>query len=319
MAQEPVFSQYYSSSLYLNPALAGIEKETTFGANYRSQWSKLVLPFNTFQFSFIQPVFQRGARKTHRGGAGISILNDVAGPSREFTSQAISISGAYNLYLGNGREHAVSVAIQTGARQHAVNYDDLRWTSQYNADMGFDPGRTGESFANIRVFQPVLGTGIMWSFTPSKGQTTFYQGMAIANLLRTQSYFDNEPGRSYAVLKVHGGFTFNASESLEISPNYLFQQQGINRQVNAGLYAGYGFSKLKGGSVKLTLGGWYRFGDALIASAGIVTERIAVAFSFDSNVSSLARTFGNAHANELSMTYRLPTRNNFKRISSPLI
>ncbi|MBA4058472.1 MAG: hypothetical protein C0490_27390, partial [Marivirga sp.] len=59
-AQSPVFSQYYASSLYLNPALSGLEKDIYFGMNYRSQWSNLGLPFNTFQFSFIKPLVKPG-------------------------------------------------------------------------------------------------------------------------------------------------------------------------------------------------------------------------------------------------------------------
>jgi hypothetical protein len=34
-AQAPVFSQYYSSGLYLNPALSGLEKDIYLGMNYR--------------------------------------------------------------------------------------------------------------------------------------------------------------------------------------------------------------------------------------------------------------------------------------------
>jgi type IX secretion system PorP/SprF family membrane protein len=318
-AQEPVFSQYYSSSLYLNPALAGIEKQVTFGANYRSQWNKLVLPFNTFQLSFVQPVFQRSARKKHLGGAGISVLNDTAGPSREFSSQAVSLSGAYNLYFGEA--HTLSMAIQAGASQQKVNYDNLRWTSQYGVDTGYDATRAGESsFVNARVFQPLLGMGAMWSYNNSSHKgTTYYQGVALSNLLRARSHFAGLAGEAAPVFKAHGGLTIQLNDLLEISPNYLFQKQGSNRQFNAGLYGGYSLPKSPLGNAKATLGTWYRFGDAFIVSTGLSTERVSVAFSFDSNVGSMGRTFGNASAYELSMSYRLPGKNNFKRISSPLI
>jgi hypothetical protein len=38
-AQDPVFSQFYTSSMFLNPALSGFEKDVVLGLNYRSQWT----------------------------------------------------------------------------------------------------------------------------------------------------------------------------------------------------------------------------------------------------------------------------------------
>jgi len=40
-AQEVQFSQFNASSLYLNPALAGVENDVTFNSNFRSQWSSI--------------------------------------------------------------------------------------------------------------------------------------------------------------------------------------------------------------------------------------------------------------------------------------
>src|ERR1041384_6132290 len=98
-AQSPVFSQYYATSLYLNPALSGLEKDIFMGMNYRSQWSNLGLPFNTFRFSFIKPLVKPGVHVKHLGGFGASFLNDVAGPNKEFTTQSVMVSGAYNFHL----------------------------------------------------------------------------------------------------------------------------------------------------------------------------------------------------------------------------
>src|SRR5688572_10408983 len=100
-AQAPVFSQYYSSGLYLNPALSGLEKDIYLGMNYRSQWSNVNLPFNTFQFSFIHPLTKPGVHIKHLGGLGASFLYDVAGPNREFVTQSVLLSGAYNFHLNH--------------------------------------------------------------------------------------------------------------------------------------------------------------------------------------------------------------------------
>lgn len=320
MSQDAVFSQYYSSSLYLNPALAGIETQTTIGANYRTQWNKLVLPFNTFQLSVVQPLFERGARRKQIGGVGISVLDDTAGPSREYSSQAVSVSTAYNFSFGASRQHTLSLALQLGISQQRISYDNLQWTSQYGVDSGYDPTMSGEStFANTRVFRPLLGSGLMWSCTPSLSGPTYYQGLVLSNILRAQSHFAGMVGHSAPTVKAHGGLNLPLSQAFAISPNYLWQRQGANQQINVGMYAGYTITKASIGEIKFTVGTWYRTGDALIFSTGIATKGIAVAYSYDNNVASMGRTFGNASASEVSMIYRFPSKNSFKRISSPLI
>ena len=40
-AQDPIFSQYYTNKLYLNPALTGFEGGITVNTNYRNQWHRV--------------------------------------------------------------------------------------------------------------------------------------------------------------------------------------------------------------------------------------------------------------------------------------
>ena len=323
LAQETVFSQFYSSALYLNPALAGVENETYFGANYRSQWSNISLPFNTFQASFIQPVFQGGMKKKHLGGIGASVLNDVAGPNREFATQSVSFAAAWNVHFNKSGTHFISMAMQAGVGQQRINYSNLQWSSQYSSTTGFDASLPGEAtMTNTRVFRPIVNTGLLWSYSLKRRKNiSFYNGLVLSNLPKTGSYFAGTAGYRGTIFKSHGGVTAALSNNLEISPNYLVQVQGTNRQVNVGTYVGYSLAKgnnaLSG--VKLIAGTWYRLHDGLIFSAGISTSKINVGFSYDNNLSSMGRTFGSAGAYELSVAYRVPNKNNFKRISSPLI
>src|SRR5688572_33039570 len=87
LAQDPVFSQFYTSSLYLNPALSGLARDVVLGFNYRSQWAGVNLPFKTFQFSAVHPIIQQGIKTKHLGGFGATLFSDEAGPNREMVSQ----------------------------------------------------------------------------------------------------------------------------------------------------------------------------------------------------------------------------------------
>ena len=51
-AQDVHFSQFYENSIMRNPALTGIfSGDYKVGANYRTQWSNISVPFQTFLVS----------------------------------------------------------------------------------------------------------------------------------------------------------------------------------------------------------------------------------------------------------------------------
>jgi len=327
-AQAPTFSQYYASGIYLNPALAGLEKDTYLGINYRSQWSNLSLPFNTFQFSFIQPITKPGARRKHVGGYGLSYLNDAAGANREFVTQAISVAYAHNLHLNKHGNNIISIAAQVGASQQRVNFNRLQWSSQYSSISGFDQSLPGEvNLLNDQTLQPMMNGGIMWYYTNKQRNlshlsTSYYNGLAVSGLLQTNSFYLQGNGNVSVLYKLHGGLSSTYSRKVDFSPNYMIQLQDENIQFNVGMYMGYSLNPQKGSkgsSTKVLVGAWYRWQDSFIVSTGLASEGWNVGFSFDNNIFAMSKTFGYGSAFELSLAYRITNKNAYKRFSSPLI
>lgn len=326
VAQSPVFSQYYSSSLYLNPALSGLEKDIFFGMNYRSQWSDVGLPFSTFQFSFIKPIVKPGIHVKHLGGFGASFLNDVAGPNKEFTTQSLMVSGAYNFHMNRFGNNILSIGLQGGASQQRVNYDKMQWSTMYSPAVGYDPGLAGESALNNQVFSPVLNAGLMWVYTTKgkliKSSVSLFNGLAVYNIIPPRSFTGEKQGPSMILYKIHGGISSLSKGKYEVSPNYLVQYQDGNFQVNLGAYISYYFQPPhlhNSKSTKVMVGSWYRLQDAFILSAGFSNRSWNLGFSYDSNISSLSRNFGYASAYELSLAYKIVVNKGFRRFSSPLI
>lgn len=325
-AQTPTFSQYYSSALYLSPALTGLEKDVYMGMNYRSQWSGASLPFSTFQFSFISPILKPGTHTKHLGGFGATFYNDVSGPAKEFRNNALMVSGAYNFHITRYGNNIVSVGLQAGAMQRRVNVDDMQWASQYSPDIGFDGTRPGEAGAlNGQVINPLVNVGVMWSYTTrgklSTRSLSAYNGVVASNLLPQRSYTGEEEPEQL-LLKVHGGVSYLWRRKVEVSPNYLIQYQNFSYEVNVGSYFSYYLQPpflQNSQRTKIMMGVWYRFRDAVILSAGISSKSWNFGFSYDNNVSSLTRAFGYANAYELSLAYKIIVSKGFKRFSSPLI
>jgi type IX secretion system PorP/SprF family membrane protein len=323
-AQEPVFSQFYSTGLYLNPALSGLEKDIVLGINYRTQWAGVNLPFKTFQFSAIHPIIQQGVRSKHLGGFGVSVFSDEAGPNREFVSQGASVASSYNFHLNRSGKHIISTALQFGFLQRHINMDNLRWSSQYSSVIGYDPSLAGENLISDRITTPVINAGAIWrlvidnNFQPMK---MFYQGFAISNLNRPKGFFQNAQAPSGRLYKVHGGMLKGFRNGLEISPNYLIQYQNT-LQVNLGAYAAYAVSDLISkpmAPTKVSLGVWYRLKDSFIITTGLSTPTWNLGFSYDINSSSLDRSFQGANAWEISFAYKISIMKEFKKFASPLI
>ncbi len=327
VSQAPVFSQYYSSGLYLNPALAGLEKDIYLGMNYRTQWGNLNLPFTTFQFSYIQPISRNGSPKRHVGGLGLSFLNDVAGSNKEFITQGISLALARNFQLNHLGNNILAIALQAGASQQRINYDDLRWSSQYSAFTGYDQSLPGEStLTNERVFNPILNAGLMWYYHPrpknlSVKSTSIFNGVSVSNILRPDGFYLNSKDALSLLYKIHGGFTSAITRKIEVSPNYLVQLQDESMQVNLGMYVGYTITTSRdiSAGMKAIAGAWYRYQDAVIISVGLSNANWNLGFSYDSNVFSFGKAFGYGSAYELSLAYKIVSKSGYKRFSSPLI
>ena len=104
-AQDPMFSQFYSAPLYLNPAMAGAETNMIVGVNYRTQWTNLQFPYQTGQVSFTYPLITNASTRKHIGGIGGSVFNEMAGQNHNFKTYGILLGGAYNLQFDKWRKH----------------------------------------------------------------------------------------------------------------------------------------------------------------------------------------------------------------------
>lgn len=72
-AQDPQFSQFYNSSLYYNPATAGISQDLRFSSAYRNLWSSIPGDISTYFFSIDYQWTKKNL------GVGLLMLSDNEG------------------------------------------------------------------------------------------------------------------------------------------------------------------------------------------------------------------------------------------------
>ncbi len=327
-AQDPQFAQYYNNPLYLNPAMAGLDDDIYFGLNYRSQWKSLDLPYEIVQFSAVHPLLERGSQFKHRGGVGVTVYRETAGEADNFKTTAATLAAAYNLYLNGNASQMISVGIQGGIINKQLDFNNLRWGSQYNPFIGFDSNITPSLDLNneSRSF-PVFHAGVVYYFDPGRekfhSNISGYLGFAVSNLNQPDESLisdDNAESPLPRLYKAHGGLNILLNPNFSIAPNILFMSQHQTNQLNAGMYFTYHLnSRLPNAGPKVQLGAWYRFEDAFILSFGAVTKNLGVAVSYDFNNSTLRGFTGGNGALEASISYRISKGKGLQRFSTPLL
>ena len=326
-AQDPHFSQYYNNPLYLNPAMAGLDDDIYIGLNYRSQWKSLDLPYEIAQLSLVYPIMERGSQFKHRGGFGITAYREKAGESNNFTTNSITVAAAYNLYLKEDGSQMISVGLQGGVINKRIEFNDLRWGSQYNPFIGFDANITPSlDLDNEATTFPVIHAGAVWFFDPSRKSfrsgLSGFVGFAVSNLNQPDESLLADPQNESPLpilYKAHGGLNFNLSGNFMISPNLLFMSQHQRNQLNAGLYFTYQLANRPNQNVKLQLGTWYRLEDAFIISLGILSKNLGIGISYDFNNSTLRGFTNGQGALEAALSYRISKGKGLRRFSTPLL
>ena len=326
-AQDPHFSQYYNNPLYLNPAMAGLDDDVYFGLNYRSQWKSLDLPFEIAQLSMVYPLMERGSQFKHRGGLGLTAYRENAGENNNFTITSVTVAAAYNLYLKEDGSQMISVGLQGGMVNKRINFNNLRWGSQYNSFIGFDSNITPSlDLDNEATTYPVIHAGAVWFFDPSRKRfrsgLSGFVGVAVSNINEPDESLLGDPDNQSPLprlYKVHGGLNFNLSRNFVISPNILYMSQHQRNQLNTGLYFTYQVKSRFNQQLKLQLGTWYRLEDAFIISLGLLSKNLGIGISYDFNTSTLRGFTNGQGALEASISYRILKGKGLKRFSTPLL
>lgn len=311
--QDAVFSQYYASSLYLNPALVGVEPTPTLNVNSRQQWKGVGKAFSTSQLSLIVPLKDGGVLNENIGGVGLTVLTDNMGDGNLKTT-GIFASGAYVLRLTH--QNHLLFGVQGGIMSRTLDLQNFQWNSQFNDQIGWDNSiDPGNQNLNDNINLVDISAGIFYYNTLK--DEIYQDGRGL--YLGFSAYHLNQPENSLIegnnsslpmLLKAHGGVGIPLKKKIVISPNFLVASQNNLLQINLGTYLDYELSKPVTGLVPTNayLGVWYRYQDSFIASLGLGNNSYTLGFSYDMNVSALSNSLQGNSAYEISLKLRKPPK-----------
>jgi type IX secretion system PorP/SprF family membrane protein len=302
-AQDPGFSQFFSSPLTLNPALTG-KFDGTFrlGLNYRDQWPAIPKAFVTSTVSADMNVLQDRISEVDNWGIGFMGMTDKTANS-VLNSNYFAFSTAYHKGLDEDGLNQIGVGFQgTYATKRLdgtkLNFEDELdqyggWTMPTNEPLN-------DRMIAINYFD--FNAGILFNGS-TNGYNNYYLGTSFYHINRPKESFN---GGFYTLnprFTVHGGGYFPASESAIIHLSALHSRQAgaTNTVIGGALALNANYDEEN--PTNFYAGSWFRFGDAIIPYVGLEFNDLRIGVTYDVNISSLKSASQSRGGIEVSLIY----------------
>lgn len=302
-AQNLHLSQFFNAPLLTNAANAGFIPEADFriGANYRSQWASLPVPFKTMGIWGDAQVF-RDRFETGWIGVGGQILRDVAG-SGNLSSTKVYGSAAYHQMLG--ATGLLSAGFSFGFINKRVDVANFTFDDQWNGKFFDYTIISGESFLNSSIAYTDIEAGLNYAWFPTD-DIYLHGGLSVKQLNRPkETFFLQAPGYNRIMDRRYTVFldaVMRLNDQWILSPGGYFSRQSKSQEIVAGLHANYNLSGT-GGEHQLIGGAYYRHGDAVIPMVGYQWKNIRFMFSYDATTSPLGTYINMQGASEMSILH----------------
>jgi type IX secretion system PorP/SprF family membrane protein len=301
-SQDLHFSQFFNSPLTTNPANTGFIPEADYriGANYRSQWTSIPVPFKTMSIFGDAQVF-RDRFETGWVGLGGVILRDVAG-SGNLTSTKIYGSAAYHQMLGN--TGLLSAGFNIGVASKRIDVTRFTFDNQWNGKF-FDIGApSGELFASNSITYLDVQLGLNYAYFPTD-DIYMHAGFSVHHLNRPKETFfvenTNYENRISPRYIAFADAVMKLNEQWILTPGAYFSTQAKATELTLGLHANYNLTG--DGEQQLIAGVYYRAGDAAIPMVGYQWKNLRFMFSYDATTSAL-KNYNNINgATEFALMY----------------
>jgi len=303
LAQDPHFSQFFSSPLTLNPAFTGkFDGAVRVMGNYRNQWPSINNAFITSTGAVDFHIFQESLPKNDAWGLGALLLSDKSAAGA-VNYNYFSASTAYHKGLDEDGFHQLSLGVQATYASMFINTGDLKFESQLDPNGGgFTlPGPYGG--ASLSTNYVDINAGLLYSGS-TDDRNNFYGGLSL--------YHINAPKQ-----------TFLGTSSYTVKPRFTAQAGGYFAIGPATTLHLSGLETIQGGANETVLGTalqfitnpdddvqtsvyvgtWLRLKDSFIPYLGLEFNNVRLGASYDINTSSLNTASQKQGGIEISAMY----------------
>lgn len=304
--QDPQFSQYYATPLYLNPAFAGTGFAHRLSLNSRIQWPSLPQAFisNALSWDMNVPSFN--------SGFGLLAVTDKAG-TVGLRSTSLGLVYSYRIYLGRNWVWSAGLNFKYAIRD--IDFTKLLFGDQIEFGGGGTVPSVDPAAFNLRntsFFDFDFG----FLFYNDK----IWAGIAASHLNEPNTSFIEDEFRLPMKITMHAGMKiplntgiFATKRPTNITPSIYYKRQDTFDQLDVGInyyyepirfgiwYRGVPIKKFTGPE-----GNSYLSHDAVIFLIGFSAWNFEFNYSYDFTVSELGVNTNGAH--EFSLSYQFKSK-----------
>lgn len=328
-AQDPGFSQFFSSPLTINPALtANINGKWRVISNYRNQWSGPGNPYSTGTISYDRKIFQNVDgnyvdENTRVGIGGMMMYDESTGGALK--SNYASFNATANIRLmkkegyeqngarirhidkannEEGSEQRLGVGLGLSYGHRRLDLNKLNFGEQFTGT-GFDTNLpTGETA--LSEMKPYLSASAGLVYSYSKNNIHIDLGVATFHInTPNQTFIKDENQYLARRYVIHGNLETFLSDRIILTTNGVYQNQAGASYFSIGGVMGYYLAGNEVvGDVILNAGLWYWSDNAVIPYLGISYGNFQVGLSYDITTSTLNEAAKRANTFELCLILR---------------
>lgn len=294
-AQDIHFSQFNETPVLLNPAMSCIAYDTRIIANYKSQWASVSSPFQTYGISIERSVKHLKLKKAYMG-VSLNVYKDKAGDAG---LGSILANLGVNAIINTGEYSKLSAGIGGGINYRTLDVSKLQWESQYNGSTYDAAIASGEKTPSSTLLRADFVGGIVYHYSRSEKYisaqegTKFDIGFSAFHYNMPQYSFTNSGDKQFAKFVIHSNFDIGVKGAgVAILPSGFYMRQGPSQEINVGCLFKYIISDQSVYTdikkpCAISVGAFYRVGDALIPTALFQYDKYAFGVSYDLNLSQL--------------------------------
>lgn len=304
--QDIHFSQIFETPLLRNPALAGLfSGDVRIQTVYRSQWNTVTNAYHTGSAN-IEYKLAAGNSSADFITLGGQVLYDKAG-SVDLSSTHILPAFNYHKSLSAERSMYLSFAVMAGYVQRSIDRSKITTNSQFDGDAYNPNAPTGENFTrtSYSYFDGVAGL----SFNAQLGDNTndnLYAGVAYHhfNKAKNISFYSNYNLELKPKWVGSLGLRLDVSDYTYLSFEGDYTMQSPNKEILGGVIISKKLDSSDEPKYLIHGGAYMRLNDAIIPVVKLESKPIAIAVSYDVNLSGLKRVSYGRGGFELSLTYQ---------------
>jgi len=287
---------FYSNPLNINPAM-GLNEDFKVILDYRNQWQIIDGGYTNYAFTALYPISM--GDEEDKLDLGLNVKNNVYGA---FKDMQASLALGYELKISE--TSSLSSSILFGYAQKSLDRAGLIFDDQYVTG-NFDPANiSSESITDEKITYPDVGFGLMWHSKASRDEAnlTAYVGISGYHLNKPRITFTDGNDVLDPRFSFQAGFTAVTGETIDISPNIIYNNQAGTEELLIGSYFDYYINE----SNKLFLAAWHRKKSNFVFMLGFdALKYFMIGYSYDLNRNQLSTALSGLHTHQITLSYRI--------------